>query len=256
MIPSAIVVDVEGTVAPISFVQQVLFPYARRRLPSFVREHAQEPSIRRLLAAIREIAWSDVAPLAPGDDDPLTVRAQGAPDVDEAIRTLLRWSDEDRKAAPLKTLQGLVWTDGYARGELTAQTFADALDYLQRWREGGVALYVYSSGSIAAQRMLFAHTAQGDLRALFTGNFDTGIGAKLETASYRRIAETIGVPGANILFVSDHPGEIAAAEEAGWRGALMLRDGEPRVAAAPADRPVYRNFGEVDRACVNAAVGA
>ncbi len=256
MTPRAIVVDVEGTVTPIAFVREALFPYARRRLPAFVREHAHEPSIRKLLAAMREIAWSDVAPLAPGDDDPLAARAQGAPDVEEAIRTLLRWSDEDRKATPLKTLQGLIWTDGYARGELTAETFADALDYLRRWREAGIALYVYSSGSVAAQRMLFAHTVRGDLRALFAGNFDTAIGAKIESGSYRRIAEAIAVPGAAILLLSDHPAEIAAAEQAGWRGALMLRDGEPRVAAAPQGRVVFRDFAEVDRTCVNAPVGA
>ena len=186
---------------------RILFPYARARLPDFVRTHRDDPAVRDALDGVRLLA--------------------GAPDLDEvgAITTLLGWIDEDRKATPLKDLQGLIWQEGYAAGDFRGELYGDVVPALRRWHAAGRRLYVYSSGSVAAQRLLFGHSDQGDLTPLFSGYFDTRIGAKNETESYRRIAAEIGeAPGA-ILFLSDSERELDAAAEAGFQVIRLTRDG-------------------------------
>lgn len=195
----AILTDIEGTTTSLSFVADVLFPYARAHLPAYVAAHPTETA-----PILSEVAASE-----PGDP----------------IATLLRWIDEDRKATPLKTLQGMIWADGYASGAFTGHVYADAVAALRRWHAAGVALYVFSSGSVAAQKLLFGHSDAGDLTPLFSGYFDTTTGAKREAASYAKIAETIGVAADEILFLSDIVEEIAAARGAGMEALLIDRAG-------------------------------
>ena len=199
-----ILTDIEGTTSAISFVKDVLFPYARRALPAFVREHGAEPEVR---------AWLDRAATDAGglcDDAMLAEVLQG-------------WIDEDRKHPALKALQGMIWDAGYADAEFHAHVYPDAVHALRRWHAGGHPLYVYSSGSVPAQKLLFGHTQAGDLRDLFSGWFDTAVGGKREAASYRAIAKALARPPGDVLFLSDVVEELDAAREAGMDTVLVDR---------------------------------
>ena len=195
----AVLTDIEGTTSSIAFVTDTLFPYARTRLADYIATHPAETA--PLLDAVR----------AEESGDP--------------VETLLRWIDEDRKATPLKTLQGLIWAEGYADGTLKGHVYPDAVDALRRWHAQGLALYVYSSGSIAAQKLIFGYSNAGDLTPLFSGYFDTSSGPKREAQSYRHIAGEIGLPAAEILFLSDNAQEIVAAQAAGMQVLHIDRDG-------------------------------
>lgn len=208
----AVLTDIEGTTTSVSFVFEVLFPYARSRMAKFIAAHAGEPAVREQLAAVaREVER----------------RLSDA----QAAELLIGWIDEDRKATPLKALQGMIWEDGYRRGELTGHVYADAVRNLRRWHDAGMRLYVYSSGSVQAQRLIFGHSEAGDLTGLFAGYFDTRVGGKREPASYRAIADQIGVPAAEILFLSDVGEELDAASEAGMQTTWLVRDAAPDPAA-------------------------
>jgi enolase-phosphatase E1 len=229
----AVLIDIEGTTSSIAFVKEDLYPYARRHIPDYVREHAG--AISGILDEVRRIEGN---------------ASLGAP---QLIAVLLRWMDEDRKITPLKTLQGLVWQKGFDSGALRAPVYEDALHALKQWREGGLKIYVYSSGSVAAQRLLFSHTEQGNLTPLFSGYFDTTTGSKQEAESFRTIARSIGLPAETTLFLSDHTGEIEAARRAGMHAVWVDRDplsvptGEPdRIRSF--DEIVLSNLGERDSA--------
>jgi len=202
----AIVTDIEGTTTPIAFVHQVLFPYARERLAAFVATHGDDAAVAAALADARMLG--------------------GIPDAstDDTVALLLSWIDEDRKAGPLKQLQGMIWRQGYEAGVLKGPVYADAAAMLRRWRERGLRLFVYSSGSEEAQKLIFGYSDQGDLTPLFTGFFDTRIGGKLEVSSYEAIARAAAMPADAMLFLSDHAGEIAAALAAGMQGVRIDRD--------------------------------
>jgi enolase-phosphatase E1 len=216
----AVVTDIEGTTSSLAFVKDVLFPYARQAIPAFVRDHESELS----------------------DIKRETAHAVGktALDPKEMTAILLGWMDEDRKITPLKELQGMIWRTGYERGELRSHVYDDAIRGLRRWHADGLKLYVYSSGSIVAQQLLFAHTVDGDLGPLFSGYFDTTTGPKLESASYGKIASILGLPSHSIVFLSDHPGETRAAVEAGLQSILLTR-----AEAAPAAGRFARDFDEI-----------
>lgn len=198
MKPTAILTDIEGTTSSIAFVAETLFPYARERLPAFVAAHPAEAA--PILA--------EVATAEPGDP----------------VATLTRWIDEDRKATPLKALQGMIWADGYREGAFTGHIYADAVAGLRRWHAAGTKLYVFSSGSVAAQKLLFGHSDAGDLTPLFSGYFDTTTGPKREAASYRAIAEAMGLAPGDVLFLSDTPAEITAARAAGMQALHIDRE--------------------------------
>ena len=209
MIPLAIVTDIEGTTSSIAFVHDVLFPYARVRMTQFVAAHLEQ--VAPILSAVRDEA------------------GRAGLDTEGCVALLLEWHEADRKVGPLKELQGLIWAEGYASGALHGHIYDDAAAALRRWHENGIALYVYSSGSVAAQRLLFGHTAQGDLTGLFSGHFDTAIGGKKEAASYRAIAGAIGVGPGEILFLSDAADELAAAHAAGFAVRLLAREGAGEI---------------------------
>ena len=209
----AIVTDIEGTTSSLSFVKDVLFPYAREHLAEFVRRRAQEPAIKRELEEVRRL------------------NGQTLNDA-EVVEQLVRWADEDKKITPLKTLQGMIWQDGYAKGDFKGHVYEDAVRQLKKWQQAGVPLYVFSSGSVQAQKLLFAHTDYGDLTPLFSGYFDTTIGGKREPASFDKIAAAVDVQPADILFLSDIKEELDAARAAGMQALWLVRDGVPDPNAA------------------------
>lgn len=201
----AIITDIEGTTSSLSFVKDVLFPYARAHLPDFVKQHQTDTEVAALLAEARRLVGADL------DDTAL-------------IAQFIDWIDRDQKITPLKSLQGLIWEAGYQKGDFTGHIYEDAVRQLNAWKQQGYALYVYSSGSVHAQKLLFGHTAYGDLTPLFSGYFDTHIGGKREHASYHAIAQHIGLPAAEILFLSDIKEELDAAEAAGFHTYWLVRE--------------------------------
>ncbi|HEY4559123.1 MAG TPA: acireductone synthase [Lysobacter sp.] len=200
----AILTDIEGTTSSISFVKDVLFPYARRALPGFVRERGGEPEVRR---------WLDMVATEQG----------GVCSDDTIVEVLQGWIDQDRKHTALKALQGMVWDAGYRRADFTAHMYPDAARALREWHDAGYPLYVYSSGSVPAQKLFFGHSDAGDLTGLVSNWFDTETGGKREAASYARIAEAIGHAPGDILFLSDVVEELDAAREAGLQTVLLDR---------------------------------
>ena len=219
----AIVTDIEGTTTSIDFVHKVLFPYAASALPEYVRAHQGNPVIAELLADVREQI---------GEPDA---------DVDRLIEVLLEWIAEDCKVTALKALQGYVWGHGYESGAFRAHVYPDTAPNLRRWRDMGIALYVYSSGSARAQQLLFGHSDAGDLRPHFSAYFDTRIGGKREITSYIAICERIGVAAADILFLSDVVEELDAAANAGMRTVQLVRDENVLVGR----HPVAPNFDRI-----------
>lgn len=202
---SAILTDIEGTTTPIAFVHDVLFPYAKDRMAEFCAVHCDEPEVAAALEAAR------------------TLEGKPELDLDATVALLLQWMVEDRKAGPLKTLQGLIWQAGYEEGVLKGQVYEDAAALFLCWESQGRKLYVYSSGSVAAQKLIFGYSDQGDLRPLFSGYFDTAVGAKVEASSYAAIAKAIDVAPEAILFLTDMPAEVSAARAAGLQVARIDR---------------------------------
>lgn len=207
--PSTILIDIEGTASSISFVKDVLFPYARQHLPSFVRTHADDPKVKHWLDATANEVGLDPA------------------DTSALINTLTQWIDNDRKATPLKALQGMIWADGYASGAYRAHVYPDVAPCLRQWHAQGMALYIYSSGSVQAQQLFFRHSEAGDLTPLLRGYFDTRIGPKREPCSYTAIAQAISQPATDILFLSDVHAELDAAATAGMHTIRLCRPPEP-----------------------------
>lgn len=226
---SIILTDIEGTTSSISFVKDVLFPYARKALPAFVRDHGSDPEVR---------GWLDNAALDAG-----TVCQ------DSVIVELLQgWIDADRKHPALKALQGMMWADGYANGEFRAHVYPDAVAALRTWHALGHRLYVYSSGSVAAQKLLFGHSTAGNLQPLFSAYFDTAVGGKREQDSYRRVAEAIGCQGSDVLFLSDVVAELDAARGAGMATVLVDRRDdypEPRLGEPAHNHRRAESFAEI-----------
>ena len=220
----AIVTDIEGTTSSIDFVHQTLFPYAKQHLRRYLRQHADAPNVAAQIAATAAIEGRSFAT------------------IDEAADVLERWIAEDRKATPLKDLQGLIWAEGYAAGELSGHVYADTPVFLKQWHAAGLRLYVYSSGSEAAQKLIFGHSDAGDLTPLFSGYFDTRIGMKREAESYRTILERIHLPGDAVLFLSDIGEELDAAREAGMQTCELIRDAKATV--VPAHRQA-KDFSQV-----------
>lgn len=222
--------DIEGTTSSISFVREVLFPYARAALPDFVRAHGQEPEVRR---------WLDMAAVDAGGVCQDAVLAE----------VLQGWIDEDRKHTALKALQGMIWTEGYRSGDYRAHLYPDSAPALRAWHAAGHALYVYSSGSVPAQKLFFGHTEAGDLTGLFSGWFDTEVGGKREAASYRAIAARIGRGASDIVFLSDVVEELDAARESGFRTVLLDRREDypqPRTGAATHGHLRVESFERID----------
>ena len=203
----AILLDIEGTTSSLSFVRDVLFPYSRERMADFIGSHLNDIEVRKLLDDARAVAGQQL-------------------NNEQLIQQLLRWIDEDRKVTPLKSLQGLIWGQGYQKGDFHGHIYEDAARKLKEWWSKGIKLYVFSSGSVYAQKLLFGHTKYGDLTPLFSGYFDTSIGAKQDVDSYRKIIGHIGFAPGEILFLSDIKAELDAARSAGVKTIWLVREGE------------------------------
>jgi enolase-phosphatase E1 len=221
----AIVTDIEGTTSSISFVKDVLFPFAHERLPAFIETHGDRPEVQFWLHQAAEEAGIVEAPRQ------------------EIIELLLRWIEQDRKSTALKALQGMIWQEGYESGEYQAHVYPEVSAKLHAWRAEGLHLYVYSSGSVPAQKLFFRYSEAGDLTPMFSGYFDTETGPKRERRSYELIADAIGELPAHILFLSDIVEELDAASAAGLRTGWLLREPLP-MPDAPR-HPAYRTFDDI-----------
>lgn len=225
----AVLTDIEGTTTPLSFVLDVLFPYARRRLDAACA--SGEPRYAEALQRLRQEHGEETESLPDFGD--------GAP--------YAHWlMDRDRKSTGLKMLQGLLWEDGYRAGELRGQVWPDVAGALRSWKEhgtGGIRVRIFSSGSVLAQKLLFGHSDQGDLLPYFEGFHDTTTGAKNSPASYAAIAGAFGLPPGEILFLSDVTAELDAARDAGLQTGLLLRPGNKPAEAN--GHPAYRSFAEL-----------
>jgi len=221
----AIVTDIEGTTSSISFVRDVLFPYARKRLPAFVETHGDRPEVQHWLheaakeAGLVEASRQDI------------------------IELLLQWIDQDRKSTALKALQGMIWKDGYVAGDYRAHLYPEVAARLRDWRADGLRLYVYSSGSVPAQQLFFRYNEGGDLSTLFAGYFDTETGPKREAESYRRIAAAIDEQPRHILFLSDIVEELDAAQAAGFQTGWLIR--EPLAWPVEPRHHAFRDFDAI-----------
>jgi len=197
----AVLLDIEGTISPISFVRDTLFPYSRDRLEGFVSENFASPDVQDILAQAKALAGGS-----------------------DAVGALLDWQARDVKAPPLKKLQGLIWESGYRSGALRSTIFSDALSAVTQWKSEGLPLYVYSSGSVQAQQLFFEFSTAGDLRSLFSQYFDTDVGPKTEPSSYLRISEHIGTRPVRIVYFSDNPKELEAARSADLQTVHVVQD--------------------------------
>lgn len=228
-----ILLDIEGTTCPVSFVGEVLFPYAQAQLPTFLRRHGEQERLRRLRSELlmgwrqeqdheAQALWRDALQRVP------TGRSEEQLPAHELV-PYLQWLNRcDRKVTAWKDLQGLIWEEGYRNGELVAPLYEEVEAMLRLWHGEGLNLSVYSSGSVAAQRLLYAHSRTGDLTPLFSHWFDTRIGGKQDPESYGRILAQIDCHGGEVLFVSDAVGELNAASAHGIHCCFSDRPGNPQ----------------------------
>ncbi len=230
-----ILLDIEGTTTPIAFVHDVLFSYARAHARNYLAQHPNE-------------AAADVAQLRAEHERDVNDGEQPPPinDTTESIVAYVNWLiDRDRKSTGLKSLQGKIWREGYREGSLKAQVFSDVRPAFERWREAGLRISIFSSGSALAQQLLFAHTDAGDLTTFIDGYFDTNVGAKGDRESYVRIAKAVGLQPNEMLFISDVVAELAAANSAGMKTLLSIRPGNQPQPGADTFR-IIQTFDEVE----------
>lgn len=201
-----ILTDIEGTTSSISFVHDVLFPYAYNKMGDFIRKNWHNPLVQKAVSQVAELEkLSDYNP--------------------EIITSILQgWIKQDRKITPLKDLQGMIWEEGYKNGEFQSHVYQDAYEKLTQWHQQNIPIYVYSSGSVQAQKLFFSHTIFGDLLYLFSGFFDTNIGSKKEAQSYQKIAQSLHLPPQEIIFLSDVLAELDSASAAGMQTVWVIRD--------------------------------
>jgi enolase-phosphatase E1 len=228
----AILLDIEGTTTPIDFVHKTLFPYAKEKIGDYVRENF--PDIQAEIAGLKlEHARDTIYENEFDETSPESVADY-----------LIFLIEADRKSTPLKSLQGKIWQQGYDNGELRGEVFADVPAAFERWQTEGKKIAVYSSGSVLAQKLIFANSTAGDLTKFISEYFDTTTGAKRDTESYQKIAEALAFPPADILFVSDVTAELDAARSAGLSTALSLREGNAELTEEPTHR-VIQSFEEI-----------
>ncbi|MEH6394563.1 acireductone synthase [Pseudoalteromonas sp.] len=204
----ALLTDIEGTITRISFVKEVLFPYAAKQLPEFVKAQQTQSAVAEQITAVRAIIEQPNA------------------NIDVVINTLLEWIRDDKKITPLKQLQGLIWQTGYENGDFTGHLYPDAYQFLVAQQQAGQQLYVYSSGSVKAQHLIFNYSDFGDIRSLFTDYFDTNVGAKQEASAYENIIAQLPFAAHEVLFLSDVAAELDAAKAAGLKTLHLIRDGQ------------------------------
>ncbi|HJX92818.1 MAG TPA: acireductone synthase [Pyrinomonadaceae bacterium] len=226
----AILLDIEGTTTPISFVHDVLFPYSRLHLESFLSQHGDSSEVAFDLALLSEEHMVDVS--------------EGR-EPQRLVAPYVYWlMDRDRKSPALKSLQGKIWQQGYEDGSLRSLVFADVRPAMERWRSKNLNVSIFSSGSELAQKLLFAHSDTGDLTKFISNYFDTGVGKKTNADSYRRIAAALSLTAHQIHFISDILNELNAAADAGMETSLCIRPGNP-IQPSSSRHPIIHNFDEL-----------
>jgi 2,3-diketo-5-methylthio-1-phosphopentane phosphatase len=227
--PKLYLLDVEGTVAPLTLTTAELFPYARRHFANFLENNFEGEAVRADLARLAEENRGEQDENAPRIATSCHGAADGRPAFVAGSLAYVLWlMDRDRKSTALKSLQGKIWKAGFESGELRGTLFADVPAAFRRWSARG-KVAIYSSGSVEAQKLLFGHTVFGDLRQLIAGYFDTRTGPKMESASYAAIAKAMEVASGKAVFFSDVVKELDAAREAGFATRLVVREGNPAV---------------------------
>ncbi|KAH9488122.1 Enolase-phosphatase E1 [Bulinus truncatus] len=225
----SIVFDIEGTTTPISFVKDTLFPYVRNNIEDYLTKNFENADVQKAIAALRDQAAKEKEEKVEGVVEIPTGDASKE-DVVKAVCENVKWQmDADRKTTELKVLQGMIWKDAYESSEIKGELFEDVGPMLRMLAEEGFKLYVYSSGSIESQKLLFTYSSHGDYSDVFSGYFDTTTGNKTDSASYKKIASEIGYEPKDILFLTDSPEEAEAAVSAGWRSALVIRPGNEEL---------------------------
>jgi enolase-phosphatase E1 len=234
----AILLDIEGTTTPIDFVYQTLFPYAREHVKEYLSRNWKDVEVQQDLVKLRDEQASDSRQ---GLDPPIIKVESPADHLESAVAYLYWLMDRDRKSTPLKSIQGKIWEEGYRSGELQSQIFDDVHQAFERWNREKKLVCIYSSGSVLAQKLLFAHTTAGDLTNYIFGYFDTTFGSKVLSESYLAIAETLGLSPAEIVFASDVVAELNAAHAAGFRTVCVVRPGN-RPIEHPILHPTITTF--------------
>jgi len=238
---NALLLDIEGTTTPIDFVYKVLFPYARAHVGDYLANNAGSTNVKEDIAALVELNKEDVR------------RGLEPPRMDGSVEDIslnrvvayLHWlMDRDSKATPLKSIQGRIWEAGYKSGDLMSQVFEDVPRAFERWKQQRRSIYIYSSGSVLAQKLLFSATQFGDLTQHIADYFDTNIGPKRNSESYGRISQAIAVPAPSILFVSDVNDELDAARPAGLETRLCIRPGN-HPQPTTSNHKAIRSFEEI-----------
>jgi enolase-phosphatase E1 len=223
---SAILLDIEGTTTPIEFVYEVLFPFAHQYAREFIWHHRKSADLQADVAGLKlehlaDSKCNSETPAWQNDSDESWL---------ESVTAYVHWQmQQDRKSTALKSLQGKIWEAGYFSGRLLGQVYPDVPAAFARWFQQEKQIYIYSSGSILAQKLLFAHTSDGDLSGYINDYFDTTTGAKTAPSSYRAIAERVSRPAREILFLSDVTAELDAARDADLRTTLCVRPGNAEV---------------------------
>jgi enolase-phosphatase E1 len=235
----AVLLDIEGTTTPVDFVYQTLFPFARRRIEQFLAENSANDAVLADVALLRAEHATEAG------DRPFPVWSDNSPEARlESAAVYARWlMDRDRKSTGLKSLQGKIWEAGYLSGELRGEVYDDVPRAFERWKEQRKIIAIFSSGSVLAQRLLFAHSTAGDLTGFLQEYFDTTTGPKKEAESYRRIASALGLPPSEVLFVSDVIDELDAAGRARMQTSLCVRSGQSPSART---HPLIRTFDDLN----------
>lgn len=237
---SAILLDIEGTTTPIQFVYEVLFPFAHQHVKEFIQQHRESADVREDIAALRTEYLAD---MEKGNEPPPWGDEAEASWLD-SVTAYVHWQmKRDRKSTALKSLQGKIWEAGYLSGRLLSQVYPDVPPAFARWKKQGKKIYIYSSGSILAQKLLFAHTTFGDLSSNISDYFDTTTGAKRAAISYQSIVENIALVASEVLFLSDVTAELDAARNASMQTTLCVRPGNPEVDSTT--HPVVDTFDAV-----------
>lgn len=224
---TAFLLDIEGTTTPITFVKDILFPYIKEHLEDYLSSHWEEDECKQDVHLLKKQIEEDMrqnraCPVHAVDQ---TVHTDEEKAIREVVDNVLWQMAADRKSTALKRLQGHMWRAAYSSGRIKGEIYQDVVPCIKRWREQGLKVYIYSSGSVEAQKLLFGHSVEGDVLDLFDGHFDTTIGAKVDAKSYERIAERIGRQPEEITFLTDVTREAKAAEEAGLNVVLVVRPG-------------------------------
>jgi enolase-phosphatase E1 len=235
----AVLLDIEGTTSSISFVYDVMFPFARRELDNYLRDQWGSSALIQVIERLAQDVGFDSM------DAWIQASAGEIPAMQLVRDAVIGLMDGDIKATGLKQLQGLIWQQGFETGEMRAHIYEDVLPALNGWTQAGLDIRIFSSGSVHAQKLFFRHTIEGDLLSRFSGHYDTTTGPKRQPESYSKIAAEFELPTSEILFLSDVPAELDAAMQVGMQTGWCVRPGNPPL-DSPTVHPAIQKFSEIE----------